>query len=60
MHLAIDRQEIYARAMEGDGVTPCVILDPPVFPEYALPMEEVQQRPGCRQPKAQDIERPNA
>lgn len=34
---------------------PCVILDPQVHPEYALPMEEVQQGLGCRQPKEQDI-----
>jgi peptide/nickel transport system substrate-binding protein len=54
VHLAIDRQEIYARAYEGDG-TPCVILDPQVFPEYALPMEEVQRGLGCRQPKEPDI-----
>jgi hypothetical protein len=43
-----------ARAWEGDG-TPCVILDPQLYPEYALPMEEVQQGLGCRQPKEQDI-----
>ncbi|MBI3325919.1 MAG: hypothetical protein HYZ81_04350 [Nitrospinae bacterium] len=54
VHLAIDRQEIYKRAYEGSG-TPCVILDPQLFPEYALPMEEVHRTPGCRQPKEQDI-----
>jgi len=54
VHLAVDRQEIYARAYEDAGV-PCTILDPQVHPEYALPMEEVQQGPGCRQPKEQDI-----
>jgi peptide/nickel transport system substrate-binding protein len=54
VHLAIDRQEIFARAFEGDG-TPCVILDPQIHPEHALPMEEVQQGLGCRQPKEQDI-----
>jgi peptide/nickel transport system substrate-binding protein len=54
VHLAIDRQEIFARGYEGVG-TPCAILDPQVFPEYALPMEEVQQGLGCRQPKEQDV-----
>jgi peptide/nickel transport system substrate-binding protein len=54
VHLAVDRQEIYARAYEDAGV-PCAILDPQVHPEYALPMEEVQQGLGCRQPKEQDI-----
>lgn len=54
VHLAIDRQEIYARAYEGDG-TPCVILDPQLFSEYALPSEEVQRGLGCRQPKERDI-----
>ncbi|HSF31969.1 MAG TPA: ABC transporter substrate-binding protein [Candidatus Tectomicrobia bacterium] len=54
VHLAIDRQEIFARAYEGSG-TPCVILDPQLFPEYALPTEEVQQGLGCRQPKEQDV-----
>jgi ABC-type transport system substrate-binding protein len=41
VHLAIDRQEIFARAYEGSGA-PCVILDPQLSPEYALPLEEVQ------------------
>ena len=54
VHLAIDRQEIFARAYEDAG-TPCAILDPHLYPEYALPLEEVQQGLGCRQPKDQDI-----
>jgi peptide/nickel transport system substrate-binding protein len=54
VHLAIDRQEIFARGYEGVG-TPCAILDPQVFPEYALPVEEVQQGLGCRQPKEEDV-----
>jgi len=54
VYLALDRQEIYARAYEGDG-TPCVILDPQIHPEYALPLEEAQQGLGCRQPKEPDI-----
>jgi peptide/nickel transport system substrate-binding protein len=55
VYLAIDRQEIFARAYEEAG-TPCVILDPQLFPDYALPLEEVQQELGCRQPKQQDLE----
>jgi peptide/nickel transport system substrate-binding protein len=55
VHLAVDRQEIYARAYEEAG-TACVILDPQLYPEYALPSEEVQKGLGCRQPKEQDIE----
>ena len=47
-------QEIFGGAVKGGG-TPCVILDPQLFPEYALPMEEVQQGLGCRQAKEQDI-----
>ena len=54
IHLAVDRQAIYKRAYEGSG-TPCAILDPTVFPKYALPIEEVNQTPGCRQPKDEDI-----
>jgi peptide/nickel transport system substrate-binding protein len=54
IYLAVDRQEIFARAYEGSG-TPCVFLDPQLYPEYALPLEEVQQGLGCRQPKEADI-----
>jgi peptide/nickel transport system substrate-binding protein len=54
IHLAVDRQDIFARAYEGSG-TPCVILDPQLFPDYALPAEEVNQTPGCRQPKDADL-----
>jgi peptide/nickel transport system substrate-binding protein len=54
VHLAIDRQELFARAYEDAG-TPCAILDPHLYPEYALPPEKVQQGLGCRQPKDQDI-----
>ena len=54
IHLAVDRHDIFARAYEGSG-TPCVILDPQLFPDYALPVEEVNQTPGCRQPKDEDL-----
>jgi peptide/nickel transport system substrate-binding protein len=54
VHLALDRQEIVAKALEGAGI-PCAILDPKLAGEYALPIEEVNKLPGCRQPKDQDI-----
>ncbi|ETW97417.1 MAG: hypothetical protein ETSY1_22750 [Candidatus Entotheonella factor] len=54
LHLGIDRQDIINKAMDGMGV-PCVILDPALFGDYALPLEEVNQMPGCRQSKDEDI-----
>ena len=54
VHLALDRQEIVAKALEGAGI-PCAILDPKLAGPYALPLEEVNKIPGCRQPKDQDI-----
>ncbi|MFQ5896074.1 MAG: ABC transporter substrate-binding protein [Nitrospinota bacterium] len=54
VHLAIDRQEIIDKVFEGSGV-PCAILDPKLFGDFALPMEEVMKTPGCRQPKDKDI-----
>ena len=54
VNLAIDRQELVAKALEGAGV-PCGILDPKLAGEFALPLEEVNKVPGCRQPKDQDI-----
>lgn len=54
VHLAIDRQTIINKGSDGLGI-PCVILDPALFGDYALPLEEVNQMPGCRQPKDQDI-----
>ncbi|MBI4628556.1 MAG: ABC transporter substrate-binding protein, partial [Candidatus Rokubacteria bacterium] len=54
VHLAIDRQEIIEKVWEGAG-TPCGILDPKVHGDFALPLEEVNKMPGCRQPKDQDI-----
>ena len=54
VNLAIDRQEVVAKALEGAGV-PCGILDPKLSGDFALPLEEVNKIPGCRQPKDQDI-----
>lgn len=54
LHLAIDRQAMVDKVYDGHMI-PCVILDPVLFGEYALPVEEVQQMPGCRQPKEADI-----
>ena len=54
VNLAIDRQELFAKALEGAGV-PCGLLDPKLVGDFALPLEEVQKLPGCRQPKDQDI-----
>ncbi len=54
VHLALDRQEIVAKALEGAGV-PCAVFDPKLAGDFALPLEEVQKTPGCRQPKDADI-----
>jgi peptide/nickel transport system substrate-binding protein len=52
--LAVDRQELVAKALEGAGV-PCAILDPKLVGDFALPLDEVQKTPGCRQPKESDV-----
>jgi peptide/nickel transport system substrate-binding protein len=54
VHLALDRQELVGKALEGAGV-PCAILDPKLVGDFALPLDEVAKMPGCRQPKDQDI-----
>jgi peptide/nickel transport system substrate-binding protein len=54
VNLAIDRQELVSKALEGAGV-PCAILDPKLVGDFALPLDEVAKAPGCRQPKEQDI-----
>ena len=54
VNLAVDRQELVAKALEGAGV-PCAILDPKLVGDFALPLDEVAKPPGCRQPKEQDI-----
>jgi len=52
--LAIDRQELVAKTLEGAGV-PCALLDPKLVGDFALPLAEVNKLPGCREPKDQDI-----
>ena len=54
VNLAIDRQELVGKALEGAGV-PCAILDPKLAGDYALPLDELAKLPGCRQPKDQDL-----
>jgi len=54
VNLAIDRQELVAKALEGAGV-PCAILDPKLVGDFALPLDEVNKAPGCRQPKDADV-----
>jgi peptide/nickel transport system substrate-binding protein len=54
VNLAIDRQELVAKTLEGAGV-PCALLDPKLVGDFALPLAEVNKLPGCRQPKDQDI-----
>ena len=54
VNLAVDRQELVEKALEGAGV-PCAILDPKLVGDFALPFEEVAKIAGCRQPKDQDI-----
>jgi len=52
--LAVDRQEMVSKALEGAGV-PCALLDPKLVGDFALPLDEVNKTPGCRQSKDQDI-----
>ncbi|MBI4083345.1 MAG: hypothetical protein HY423_12120 [Candidatus Lambdaproteobacteria bacterium] len=54
VHLALDRQELFAKIFEGVGL-PCAILDVKTDGAFALPPEEVNATPGCRRPKDQDI-----
>jgi peptide/nickel transport system substrate-binding protein len=54
VNLAIDRQELVAKSLEGAGV-PCAILDPKLVGDFALPLDEVAKAPGCRQPKDADV-----
>jgi len=54
VNLAIDRQELVAKTLEGAGL-PCAMLDPRLVGDFALPLVEVNKLPGCRQPKDQDI-----
>src|SRR5574341_859986 len=52
--LALDRQELVTKTLEGAGV-PCALLDPKLVGDFALPLEEVSKLHGCRQPKDQDV-----
>ena len=47
VHLALNRQELIAKALDGAGV-PCSIIDPKLVGDAALPMAEVEKIPGCR------------
>lgn len=55
VQLALDRKELFNKAFEGAG-TPCAILDPKLYGDFALPLEELKTIPGCREDKkAEDI-----
>jgi len=54
VHLALNRQALLDAVFAGAGV-PCAILDPTVYGDWALHLEEVQTLPGCRQPKDADL-----
>jgi peptide/nickel transport system substrate-binding protein len=55
VHLALNRQELIGRALDGAGV-PCAMLDPKLVGDAALPLAEVDKIPGCRTVgKDQDI-----
>ncbi len=54
VNLAIDRQDLVTKAFEGAGVA-CALLDPKLFGDFALRLDEVHKLPGCRQPKDQDL-----
>jgi peptide/nickel transport system substrate-binding protein len=54
VHLALNREALFKKAFEGAG-TPCAILDPKLYGDWALPMDELQKIPGCRADKTKDI-----
>ena len=54
VHLALDRQRLMRDAF-GQGGTPCAILPPGIYGDWALPLEDVMATPGCRQPNTQDV-----
>lgn len=54
VHLALNRQELFKKAFEGAG-TPCAILDPKLYGDWALPLDEVNKIPGCRPDKTADL-----
>ena len=47
VHLALNRQELITKALDGAGV-PCAMLDPKLVGEAALPLAELERMPGCR------------
>ncbi|MBI3129291.1 MAG: hypothetical protein HYZ11_16910 [Candidatus Tectomicrobia bacterium] len=56
VRLAINPHEVVAKVFEGAG-TPCNLLDPKLYGEFALPREEVLKAPGCNPAtKEKDIE----
>ncbi|MEK6709007.1 MAG: ABC transporter substrate-binding protein [Nitrospinota bacterium] len=56
VRLALNPQEVIAKVFEGAG-TPCSLLDPKLYGDYALPQEEVLKAPGCNPAtKERDIE----
>jgi len=54
VHLALDRQDLFQKAFEGVG-SPCGILDPKLYGDWALSEQELSQIPGCREDKSEDI-----
>lgn len=54
VHLALNRQELFKKAFEGAG-TPCAVLDPKLYGEWALPLDELNKIPGCRPDKTADL-----
>ena len=52
--LALDRQDYLDKVWRGQGVAGAV-LDPAIYGDVALSLEEVNQMPGVRQPKDQDL-----
>jgi peptide/nickel transport system substrate-binding protein len=54
VNLVIDRQEVVTKGFD-DAAVPCAVLNPELVGQFALPLEEVQKIPGCRQPKAGDV-----
>lgn len=55
LNLIGDREEFKTRAYEG-ALLPGAVLDPRLHGSYALPLEELNQMPGLRQPKTKDQE----
>jgi peptide/nickel transport system substrate-binding protein len=54
VHLALNRPALFQKAFEGAG-TPCSILDPNLYGDWALPQDEVMKTPGCRADKTADL-----